>query len=204
MAKRPQIPRVEDPDRFVRVDTYVEADSLGAQLRKSADIAAMGDDSQLSDEVEISRRALEEGSERLNFVLSNAGYQMAEGLLRSELESHYVADSLAPEQLRYRALTLERGVLGVSADATLAVATNSDGTPKTNKEGKVLTLNGYVDQAVLAEGQSALYAETTVPANLELLAKIQREQSDLVTKAFEPGKPLVFEARNRRDLTELL
>lgn len=125
------------------------------------------------------------------------------GTIQSKLEEGYVADELVPEEVKYRVLTYVEGALGVDSELTLSVEKNPDGTPK-RSGAKVKTLHGWLEQTVLQNAQSGLYVETTIQVNTDLLKELEETYKVELEELFSRERYLLFEPKQRKDLTELL
>ncbi len=102
-------------------------------MHKMSEVAEMTDDVEMKDEVKKFYSGSNQDDPIRTLVINNLDYKLAQGELQRELSQNYVADSLTPKDgkgkvlVPYRVLTLEQGVLGVSADATLAVRRDEQG-----------------------------------------------------------------------------
>lgn len=125
------------------------------------------------------------------------------GTIQSKLEESYIADELLPKEIKYRVLTYVGGTLGVDSELTLSVEQDPDGAPK-RVGNKVLTVHGPLEQSVLDDARSGLYVETAVQANIDLLRKLGENYQSELEELFRKEKQLIFEPKQRKDLTDML
>ena len=189
----------------IPVDEYVRGEeNLGIELQKYEHAAQMSHDTDAEVESRKAYADLDASEARVNFVLHGVKYMMAEGLLKSRLEQDYVVDDTCPEQVKTRILTYEQGQLGVSEAATLRVEVDSQGIPKRDASGKMMTIHGKLDQDTIDAAQSAMYMESVVQPNMDLIAELSQDYKGLIETAFESGRPLMFTPSQRKDITDLM
>ncbi len=134
------------------------------------------------------------------------------GGLKAQIERAYVADIAVPEEIKSRVITYdaESKLLGMSIEATCMVASNKDGSVRRNADGKVHTIDGWVDQAELQNARFYMNAEVNAAPNKELFNEINTKlaQDEVyrteIAQAFAKAPNQVFEPQIKQDLSEYL
>jgi len=185
--------------RGLRVDTYIADESVDGDLAKRTDAALMQENDAALQEVDLIREGIESLDQTRRLVLHGLKYKYAEGQLKADLESDYRADTLAPEELKWRVLVYDKqgGEVKVSDDATLAVKMN-DNVPALNSHGMYHTIHGYMSRATLEEARNALYMESVDQTNIDLLARVKGKYAPSQLEEMLKT-PLLFEPKRNQE-----